>query len=41
MIIIFGKCVLDNVHCQDEQLTYSELIAEDSRDLLTCTETEI
>lgn len=41
MIIIFGKCILDNIHCQDEELTYAQLLEEDSRELLTCTETAI
>lgn len=41
MVIIYGKCILDNIHCQEDELTYEELLLEDARDLVTCTETAI
>lgn len=39
MLIIYGKTIIDNVHCQSEELTYEELLEEDTRDLITLTET--
>ena len=41
MIIFYGKCIIDNVHCQEDELSYEELIEEDSRYLIDATVTEI
>ena len=41
MITFFGKSVIDNVHYQEDELDYAELLEEDTRYLVTCTETEI
>jgi len=35
-IKIYGEGILDNVHCQSDELTYSELLEEDTRNIITC-----
>lgn len=39
MIVIYGECILDNVHLQSDELTYAELLEEDSKYLITCDNT--